>query len=105
VVRSSAASDVYKRQELATVDFGPPPKEYRETVAKYLLITLKDPFSVRELEISHPYKMFYTSVSGQSYTGWMVYFSYYAKNGYGAYNGEKVEHIMFRDGKVVHVGL
>lgn len=77
-------------------DIGAPvPDSYRDIVSSMLRSSLKDPYSVRDAQISAPSPL----VGGAQ--GVCVRFN--AKNSYGAYTGIDTKAFVFRGGKAIEV--
>ncbi len=74
------------------------PGDYREQVALYFRKSLKDPYSVRDAEISGPTTAFAGILYGGTVPAVCVRLN--AKNAYGAYMGITTYAIGFKDGKV-----
>jgi len=77
-------------------DVGEKPKNYEQAVKDDLQRSLKDPFSIQDLNIAEP-------VLGKCgvgiygpFHGWRVNVRYNAKNSYGAYVGTKTYYYWFR---------
>lgn len=114
---------------LANDDAGPYPANYRQITRDWLRKNLKDPWSMRDIQIMSPRRVrFWTqcrkwvevpavSVNGRCPNfdctprthcadnryehAYRVCFSYNAKNGFGAYTGSKFTAIFVRDGVIV----
>lgn len=67
------------------LDYGAYPTNWKLFVEVYLEGNLKDPFSVRNITI-YPPKKTIKYLYGENFVGYEILFTYYAKNGYGAYN-------------------
>lgn len=95
-----------KQRELAELnptltddELGPPPKNYKKTSLGMLKNSLRDPDSLKALEIGKPEigtcKYYQSDLKYkylQPFKGWRVAVSYNAKNGYGAYAGVTTEY-------------
>lgn len=75
------------------------PVDYREKVSVYLKRTLKDPYSVRDAQITEPAVIFVGLVNGGTAPGVCVQMN--AKNSFGAYTGIQAAAVVFRDGQVI----
>jgi len=75
------------------------PVDYREKASAYLRRTLKDPYSVRDAQITEPAVIFVGLVNGGTAPGVCVQMN--AKNSFGAYTGIQVTAVVFRDGQVI----
>ncbi len=78
------------------------PENYRSQVAAYFRKTLKDPYSVRDAEISSPTSVFVGLINGGSLPGVCVKMN--GKNSFGAYIGIKTVAVSFQNGAVSGVG-
>lgn len=74
------------------------PSDYREQTALYFRRFLKDPYSVRDAEISEPTSAFAGLLYGGNVPAVCVRFN--AKNSFGAYTGIRTFAVGFKDGKV-----
>ena len=85
-------------------DPGPYPSDYQQIVKDYLHANLKDPYSVRDLEIGPPEQN--SRWTGLLYSGelyaWRSCVAYNAKNSFGAYIGIKSYGYYIRNGEVVY---
>ena len=89
-------------------DRGPLPENYKEIVQGWIHATLKDPYSVQDLEITRPVPAaVYGKRAFRKFTvwAWQVDFSLNAKNGFGGYAGLTRYSIWVRDGKVIRSSL
>jgi len=76
-------------------DMGTPPDTYGKQVRNYLNKTLKDPYSIKDLNIGEPqFGHCSMGIFGQYY-GWRVPVEYNAKNSFGAYTGLKQYYFWF----------
>ena len=75
------------------------PTNYRAQVAEHFRKTLKDPYSVRDAEISQPTTVFVGLLNGGNAPGVCVRMN--AKNSFGAYIGLKTDAVVFRNDVVV----
>ncbi len=84
------------------------PTQYEEAVRQNIQTNLKDPDSVRYLEITNPEKGYATTVTGSILVhekrlwGWTVKATINAKNSHGSYVGSKTYTFLFHGGKIVH---
>ncbi len=78
------------------------PGDYRQQTVAYFKNTLKDPYSVRDAQITKPTVIFVGLVNGTSAPGVCVKMN--AKNSFGAYTGSEAFAVAFRDGKIFTVG-
>jgi hypothetical protein len=78
------------------------PANYRGLVAAYLRKTLKDPYSVRDAEISGPTDIFVGLINGGTAPGVCVRMN--AKNSFGGYIGIETSAGVIRNGEVVGMG-
>jgi hypothetical protein len=78
------------------------PANYRAQVAAYLRKTLKDPYTVRDAEISAPTTIFVGLVNGGSAPG--VCLKMNSKNSFGAYTGLQIHAVAMRNGEVTGMG-
>lgn len=91
-----------------TADYGEMPAQYEEAVRQYFQTYLKDPNSVRYLEITKPERGYATTVTGSILVhekrlwGWTVRATIDAKNSHGHYVGSKTYTFLFRGEKIVH---
>ncbi|MBS0187251.1 MAG: hypothetical protein JSS51_04230 [Planctomycetes bacterium] len=82
--------------QLSKVDFGPPPANYKEKVTAYLRRNLKDPDSLKDLDVLPPVKAFYRdNLYASNEYGWFSMVSFNAKNGFGGYGGKKEYFALF----------
>src|ERR1700761_5567679 len=79
-----------------TAELPPPPANYRALIVAKLKTTLKDPYSVRDSQISQPTPMWAGLLRGGTGTGVCVRLN--AKNSYGAYTGLLNHKFIFVDG-------
>lgn len=78
------------------------PSNYRAQTVTYLRRTLKDPYSVRDAEITDPTVIFVGLVNGTSAPGVCVRMN--AKNSFGAYIGLQTMAVAFKNGSVMGAG-
>ncbi len=81
---------------------GPFPENYEQIVKAWLQDTLKDPYSLRELEITEPQtaRVWVGLLNGGYLDGYRTCVSYNAKNGFGAYVGLKRYTVVLKDGAI-----
>jgi hypothetical protein len=79
----------------------PAPANYRAQIVAKLKATLKDPYSVREPQISEPAPMWAGLLRGG--TGMAVCVRLNAKNSFGAYTGLQNHKFIFVDGAPLEV--
>lgn len=72
---------------------GPPPVDYRSTVAKEIKESYFDPYSIRDAKISKPFLL---------NDGWSVCVSANAKNRMGGYVGQKFTRYIFSGNKIIN---
>jgi hypothetical protein len=78
-------------------DSGPAPADYRAQVSQYILISFKDPDSIKNLRISTPYRL-----RSRTYNGyWAVCIQANARNSYGGYVGLKDYIYIFKGGRII----
>jgi hypothetical protein len=87
-------------EEIATADYGEYPARYQEIIKSFISLQLKDPYSA-VFQFREPYKGYasqeYTFADGKKTRyGWIVTFSFNAKNSFGAYTGGEVDTFIFR---------
>jgi hypothetical protein len=78
------------------------PKDYRAQAVAYFKRTLKDPYSVRDAQITEPAVIFVGLVNGGKAPGVCVQMN--AKNSFGAYTGMETFAVAFRNGQLLGVG-
>ena len=91
------------KEEIATADYGPEPKNPREIVLNFIDQTFKDPHSVIDLKISTPEKFYHGSAplfGMEKAFGWVIAFECNAKNSYGGYTGRETFYLFVTKGKV-----
>lgn len=69
------------------------PADYRAKTAAMFYRQLKDPYSVRDAEISQPLMVFTSVVEGGTHPGFCVRFN--SKNSFGAYGGSTTYPVWF----------
>jgi hypothetical protein len=77
------------------------PSNYRSLAADYFKRTLKDPYSVRDAQITEPTVIFVGLVNGTKAPGVCVQMN--AKNSFGAYIGQQAFAVSFRNGQILTV--
>jgi len=91
-------------QELAIANYGNPPSRLEETITHYLKENLKDPDSLKNLQVNVPRKGWTRTNYGKDILyGYWVYFSYNAKNIYGGYVGQKTYCAFFQGNNIDQV--
>lgn len=86
-------------QELINDNPGKYPDNYEQIVKDYLHEFLSDPYSIRDLNITQPYKSWY-NVLGRATACYKGRVSFNAKNRMGGYVGKKVYLYIIRYGRV-----
>ena len=93
------------QQELAVADYGPAPgPEFFEAVKFAVKVGLKDPDSLKDLQVGQPKKCGYRSpleLNAKAVYGYCTTIAYNAKNSYGGYVGLRAFNIMYRDGIIL----
>jgi len=74
------------------------PNDYKQQTVAYFKKTLKDPYTVRDAEITEPTVIFVGLVNGTTAPGVCVRMN--AKNSFGAYTGVEAFSVAFKSGKV-----
>jgi len=74
------------------------PIDYKQQTVAYFRKTLKDPYTVRDAEITEPTVIFVGLVNGTTAPGVCVRMN--AKNSFGAYTGVQAISVAFKAGKV-----
>ncbi len=77
------------------------PSNYRAQIAAHLKKTLKDPYSVRDAEISEPTTIFVGLVNGGSAPGACIRLN--SKNSFGAYTGLQTFTVVMKNGEITGV--
>ena len=91
-------------QQLATADYGAPPRDYERVIHEYFDATLKDPASIQYKEVTEPRKDWVRDapIAGyQMHYGWIVKATINAKNSYGGYVGFKTYSFLFRGEQII----
>ena len=73
------------------------PKDYKPQILKDLKTSLKDPDSLKLMQVCPPKQ------SKKDPSIWTVRFSLNAKNSYGGYSGERAMEAHFKDGKILYI--
>lgn len=91
-------------EELASLDYGPYPDNYKDIVQRYIDAKLKDPASAVVEYRADPGKIWQKGsiISSKEY-GWGVCLWINAKNSYGGYVGRRPYAFLIRNGTIVHV--
>lgn len=79
-------------EEVQKAVYGKLPNNYQEMIKEYFAIRLKDPYSAKYDFRRKPLKGYIQDLKinkGRPTFGWLVFFTYNAKNSYGAYTGSK----------------
>lgn len=88
--------------EIARIDYGPFPNDYRELVAAHLGRMLRDPESARVTYIKGPGRIWRrASIVGAEFSGWGICLEINAKNAYGGYVGATQYAAVIREGRVI----
>src|SRR5690242_17710272 len=85
--------------ELRSLAAGAEPSshEVERQIRAYLSDNLKDPDSLKQFEIFFPLrKTRWLIGGGGAEEGWLVCFTYNAKNSYGGYVGARTHHLVFQ---------
>ena len=77
-------------------DVGPYPQDYKEIVAEDIHASFNDPYTLRDVSISHPAR----GHLGFTY-GWVVCVLANGKNAFGGYAGAQFYSVVIRDGAVI----
>lgn len=91
-------------QELASADYGEPPRNYEVVIHQYFDSTLKDPASVQYKEITVPQRDWIRDAPVEGFKmhfGWMVRATINAKNSYGGYTGFQTYIFLFRGEQLI----
>ena len=99
----AGCASVPTKEEIATADYGPEPKNPKEVVQKFINETFKDPYSVRDLTVATPQKYWIGSsplFGVEKAFGWLIAFECNAKNSYGAYSGKERFYLFIAKGRV-----
>lgn len=78
------------------------PSNYRDLVSSAMRSSLKDPYSVRDAQISEPTQMWVGLFNGGTMPTVCVRLN--AKNSFGAYTGVQTQVFMFRNGAPAEIG-
>ncbi len=97
MVASLAGCAQPSAEELSNLDYGFFPDDYESVTKSYLEATLKDPASVIYREISHPKQAWIKSIGSPMTAGYLVCYTYNAKNSYGGYVGFHRDAILIKD--------
>lgn len=73
------------------------PKDYKPQILKGLETSLKDPDSLKLMQVCPPKQ------SKKDPLVWIVRFSLNAKNSYGGYSGARAMEAHFKDGKILYI--
>src|SRR5947209_7164870 len=87
-----AAAPAPSKQQTAAADYGPYPSNYREIVNAWIKHSMKDPYSVRDVQVGVPEKFWITDpplLGGKTIYGYMIAVGLNAKNSFGAYTGRQ----------------
>ena len=93
----SCAQGLHKAGDDSNPDYGPSPSDHEAIVKEWIRANLRDPYSVQDLQISHPVADRYWGgllVSGGHVYAYRVCVRMNAKNAFGAYTGLK-EHVFW----------
>lgn len=85
-------------QELAVADFGPPPKNYQQSILTYMQGHLRDPDSARYGFFKLPTKGY---AGRQRNFGWIVCATVNSRNGFGGYAGARPYFFLIRNDQVI----
>ena len=89
--------------ELASLDYGSAPTDYKKSIERYLDSTLKDPDSKKVEYISTPVTQWYKAnpmYGGNLMAGYAVCAYVNAKNSYGGYTGGKLSWFLIKNDRV-----
>lgn len=90
--------------ELANLDYGSMPTDYKKSIERYLDSTLKDPDSKKIDYISTPTTYWYKAgpmYGGGLVAGYAVCAYVNAKNSYGGYTGGKLSWFLIKNDRVI----
>ena len=102
IVLTSCAAP--SKQEVAAADYGPYPSNYRELVNAWIKRSMKDPYSVRDVQMGEPEKFWVAEapiLGGKKTYGYMIAVALNAKNSFGAYTGRQAYQLQIREGRVI----
>jgi hypothetical protein len=91
------------KDQLAHLDYGEAPVEYKTTIKRLLDDVLIDPESAR-LEYFEPRQTWYRAPLAEGsklYSGWLVPVAVNAKNRFGGYTGKRLHGYLFRGERVI----
>ncbi|EME72012.1 hypothetical protein H261_00495 [Paramagnetospirillum caucaseum] len=92
----------YSPEEIASLDYGPYPTNYKEIIQSRLNGTLKDPMSAQIEYRAGPKQVWQKgSIITQKTYGWGVCLWLNAKNSFGAYVGRRPLSFIIRNGAIV----
>lgn len=92
-------------KELASLDYGDAPKNYKEIYIQGLKDNLKDPDSLKVTSIQEPKKMWYKDIYNGTQGFWIICGFYNAKNSFGAYAGYEEGAVWYRYGDAGVINL
>lgn len=90
--------------ELAAIDYGPSPTDYKKSIERYLDSTLKDPDSKKIEYLGTPTTQWYKAgpiAGGGLVAGYAVCAYVNAKNSYGGYTGGKLSWFLIKNDRVI----
>jgi len=90
-------------QELAALDYGSHPTDYKKTINEYLDRVLKDPPSKRVVFLAGPRTMYRKSpmLGGGIKAGYAVCADVNARNSFGGYTGSKLSWFLISNNRVI----
>lgn len=101
---SLSACATFTPDELANLDYGAYPENYKQIISSYFARNLKDPSSAIVEYRGGPTKIWQQGsiISAKAY-GWGVCLSVNAKNSFGGYVGNRPYAFLIRNGSILHV--
>ena len=92
-------------EQIASLDYGPAPEKYEETIKKYFDNVLIDPYSAQyEFGSPQTYWLKLPPIEGgQLLAGWFVRVSVNAKNRMGGYGGKMLYGFLIKNEQIIKV--
>lgn len=90
------------KEELASINYGPYPTNFKKIIENHLSFVLKDPDSMKVRYLKQPTKLYYLPSGGGKYNGaYSVCALVNAKNGFGGYSGGKLSWFLIKNNAVI----
>jgi hypothetical protein len=90
--------------EVAKLDYGSYPADYKQSIERYLNVVLKDPDSKKIEWLREPLTMYHKAspmLGGQLIAGYAVCAYVNGRNSYGGYTGSKLSWFLIKNDKVI----